>query len=56
MADYTLSDDDVLKIVQKINDGLEEDSKLTGKQICEDILEIIGVPTHTRDWACGKVF
>ena len=56
MAEYTLSDEDVLKIVQKIKSGLEEDSKLTAKQLCEDILETIGVPTHTRDWACGLVF
>ena len=50
MADYSLSDDKLMEIAEKIKLGMQQGSKLTSKQICEDILEMIGVPTHTRDW------
>lgn len=56
MANYSLSDDQLMEIAKKIKMGMQQDSKLSSKQICEDVLEMIGVPTHTRDWICGSIF
>lgn len=51
-----ISKDAARRIAQKIKAGLAKDSKLTDRQVCEDVLEIIGVPTHTREEVCRDTF
>ena len=55
MAEDVITKEQAEKIVAIVAAAMEKDSKLTRRQACEDILEIIGIPTHTREEVCRNV-
>jgi hypothetical protein len=56
MTTQTISPDVARDVVQKIKTYTEGKSKLTNRELCEDVLEAIGTPTHTREEVCREAF
>jgi hypothetical protein len=45
-----------LQVALRIKALTDGKTKLTRREGCEDVLEFIGVPTHTREEVCREVF
>ncbi|EJE8558865.1 hypothetical protein [Vibrio vulnificus] len=57
MVKQSISEDQIGKMISRFKKESEmnPEIRLSNQQLCEDLLEIIGVPTHTRKELCAEL-